>query len=394
MDAVTLAQLESQIDAGFSRLRFDPKIEARFCADYLAKRLRVVGLWAIFGLAVYNLVYFVDAAMVPDSLAETAFLRLYVFTPIALVCMAVALRWRHVHVYEPLTVAISVMGILVPMLAVANSTSPYLLIHQSFNTAVILFFIVALRPRFRAIVIGLVLMFAAQSVVVRQMVSFDATTYFGITIFYLILCVFLALSAYFFELADRQNFIHALHGQFLRAELQTHAERDRLTGLLNRHALARHEQAIWSGQQADQTVWALLLDIDNFKRFNDIYGHLQGDDCIRRVTASIADKVDPCALVFRFGGEEILVLAANTDRAAALNMAEAIRHGVEALHIPHGGNGGRDVTVSIGMAFATPRTKPLSTLLEEADAALYEAKRRGRNTVICADTEGKVADVA
>ncbi len=128
-----------------------------------------------------------------------------------------------------------------------------------------------------------------------------------------------------------------------------------------------------------------LIDADFFKAFNDEYGHLDGDECLRTVAraikASVRRPTDFCA---RFGGEEFVVILPNTDEVGALEVAELIRTHVRTLAIPHAAVvGGASVTVSIGMATTIPwRDRSCLDFLYDVDMALYRAKEAGRDCIV------------
>ena len=126
----------------------------------------------------------------------------------------------------------------------------------------------------------------------------------------------------------------------------------------------------------------IMVDIDHFKRFNDRYGHVQGDECLRRVGQALKSAVSRASdAAARFGGEEFVVVAPETDTAGALALAENIRQAVEGLRIPHEGNSAAPhVTISLGVV--TRYVSELATpeiLVDLADQALYRAKQTGRN---------------
>jgi diguanylate cyclase (GGDEF)-like protein/PAS domain S-box-containing protein len=167
------------------------------------------------------------------------------------------------------------------------------------------------------------------------------------------------------------------------------ASSDPLTGIANRRHLDRVIEREWLRAAREQTKLSiLLLDIDCFKLYNDVNGHLTGDECLRQVVAAILPVVSrPADLLARYGGEEFVVVLPNTDAAGARQMAEWIREAVEASRMPHVGNSPYGVlTVSVGCATMVPRPQTSHLhLLEAADQALYRAKSSGRNCVQMAE---------
>lgn len=162
---------------------------------------------------------------------------------------------------------------------------------------------------------------------------------------------------------------------------------DGLTLLANRRAFDEALLREWkSTQRSGNPTSLLLLDLDHFKAFNDLYGHQVGDDCLRSVSAAVVANVRrPRDFVARYGGEEIAVILPETDSPGALTVGEWVREAIEKLKIPHLGNpeGNGWVTVSIGLATAVSasgaKNETPEGLLLVADTALYKAKRNGRN---------------
>ncbi|MBR0669415.1 diguanylate cyclase [Roseomonas hellenica] len=175
--------------------------------------------------------------------------------------------------------------------------------------------------------------------------------------------------------------------KMLEEDLARLARTDGLTGLANRRAFDGALASEWLRARREQTPLSLLLiDVDHFKLFNDTYGHPQGDDCLRKVASAAAGVVRrPADLVARYGGEEIAILLPNTPPAGAALVAEEVRAAVEAIGLTHEGNPPSGVvTVSIGLAAALSPANfsdPMA-LVSASDAALYRAKRAGRNRVI------------
>lgn len=162
---------------------------------------------------------------------------------------------------------------------------------------------------------------------------------------------------------------------------------DDLTGIANRRRFSNFLDENWRrAQRLGHPVSMALLDIDFFKPFNDTYGHVAGDECLRRVGNALKPFARrPDDLVARYGGEEFAVIFCNTDQEAACHLIEKIRATIQELQIPHAyGTEVECVTVSAGVATLCPdiqsRVCPLD-LVEAADQALYQAKERGRNRV-------------
>ncbi|MBW8368245.1 MAG: diguanylate cyclase [Arenimonas sp.] len=164
---------------------------------------------------------------------------------------------------------------------------------------------------------------------------------------------------------------------------------DGLTLLANRRSFDEALEREWHrATRHGEPVSLIMADIDHFKPYNDLYGHVAGDRCLQQVAAAIAAGVKlEGAVVARYGGEEFAVILPRTDEAGAQEMAEHLRRRVEALGIAHGGNpvGGR-VTISMGTSTRTPpQAADFVSLMQSADQALYRAKGAGRNTVSSAE---------
>jgi diguanylate cyclase (GGDEF)-like protein len=190
------------------------------------------------------------------------------------------------------------------------------------------------------------------------------------------------------ELAEANRRLRALAGQ------------DSLTGLANRRAFDEALAREHMRSRRDKTELGLIMiDVDRFKKFNDLYGHLGGDDCLRCVGAAIGAAVlRPGDLAARYGGEEFAVLLPDTDEAGAAITAERIREAILGLGIPHTANLNGVVTISAGVASLNCADIEADRLIEAADQALYRAKDQGRNAVMRAGAakpdEGPAAIVA
>ncbi|WP_419711802.1 diguanylate cyclase domain-containing protein [Pseudomonas sp. NFX224] len=167
--------------------------------------------------------------------------------------------------------------------------------------------------------------------------------------------------------------------------LQRLMNSDGLTGLSNRRHFDEYMELEWRRALREQSQLSLLMiDVDYFKTYNDTFGHLEGDEALRKVAAAIRDaSARPSDLPARYGGEEFALVLPSTSQGGARLMAEKLRMTVEALKIPHISPAeGASLTISIGLSTITPQTgSNCRDLISAADKGLYLAKHNGRNQV-------------
>jgi len=182
------------------------------------------------------------------------------------------------------------------------------------------------------------------------------------------------------QLSEREREMAAANDR-----LTVMASHDLVSGLANRRGFQSRLEFEWmKALQSDGRLSVLMIDVDHFKLFNDTYGHPEGDACLRRIGEVLAAIANSCGgFAARYGGEEFCLLLPNSDSAHAVQVAERVRATVESLAILHLTSSGQTVTVSVGVATVTPGdAQPQDDVIEAADAALYAAKRRGRNAVV------------
>jgi diguanylate cyclase (GGDEF)-like protein len=168
------------------------------------------------------------------------------------------------------------------------------------------------------------------------------------------------------------------------AHLSRQAQTDPLTGLANRRTLAdRLETELAHGRESGTSVSFVIADVDDFKQINDTHGHQAGDEVLRSVAAALAGSVRSLDLVARYGGEEFAVVLAGSKLADARRLAERMRAAVEAIPVVGG-----PVTMSFGVA-EFPTYATVDSLVAAADAALYQAKRSGKNQVAASTVEAR-----
>lgn len=169
--------------------------------------------------------------------------------------------------------------------------------------------------------------------------------------------------------------------------LQQLATSDGLTGLANRRTFDENLQIEWQrGQRHGSPIALIMADVDHFKQYNDHYGHMSGDECLKRVAAALAGGLGrPTDLASRYGGEEFALIMPGTDLDGAKIVAQRICKAVFNLGIPHEGGvpDHRVVTISMGVASLIPEeNQQPDRIISLADEALYRAKQEGRNRVV------------
>ncbi|WP_213286616.1 diguanylate cyclase [Bradyrhizobium sp. sGM-13] len=187
---------------------------------------------------------------------------------------------------------------------------------------------------------------------------------------------------------------NAMAAQLSQRERELVATNDRLTvmasidmlsGLANRRGFQSRLDFEWmKAQQYHSELSLLMIDVDHFKLYNDTYGHPEGDACLTRIGEALAGiAADNLGFAGRYGGEEFCLLLPNTGLQKALEIGESVRATVQGLALPHITSSYCTVTVSVGVAATLPNdAQTPGELIEAADAALYAAKHRGRNTVV------------
>ncbi len=165
-------------------------------------------------------------------------------------------------------------------------------------------------------------------------------------------------------------------------EAEARASTDALTGLPNRRYFDEYLGLLAKRRRAEDRVGVLMVDIDRFKKLNDTFGHAVGDHVLREVSRAIADAVREDDVPARFGGEEFAVLLRNPSPQVAVEVGERVRRTVAALDLRRLGVPG--VSVSVGVAVAESPDVTLDVVVDEADQALYRAKRAGRDRVVAA----------
>ncbi|MDH5613753.1 MAG: GGDEF domain-containing protein, partial [Gammaproteobacteria bacterium] len=175
-------------------------------------------------------------------------------------------------------------------------------------------------------------------------------------------------------------------------KVQNEIFNDPLTGILNRRGLSKLLEQMKLNEAEQDSVSVLMIDIDNFKQFNDSFGHIIGDEVIKFVTNTITDNLKGRDITVRFGGEEFLVILPDT----ALNMAERVAlklcHAMKAAPLTQTSTRRKlgHITISIGVT-SNHHKEQMENIIERADSALYEAKKSGRDRVFSFPLAGDIS---
>jgi diguanylate cyclase (GGDEF)-like protein len=173
----------------------------------------------------------------------------------------------------------------------------------------------------------------------------------------------------------------ALANMALQDKLRTQSLRDPLTGLYNRRYMEDTlERYLNIAERNGSPTAVVMIDLDHFKRLNDVHGHAKGDAVLRDVAAQLVGALRPSDVVSRYGGEELTVILPGCGLADASRKAETLRARIESLSDLHG----TPITASFGLAVVPETSSGMSDVVKMADAALYEAKKAGRNCVVSA----------
>lgn len=180
-------------------------------------------------------------------------------------------------------------------------------------------------------------------------------------------------------------------------QLERQVMLDGLTGIANRRCFDLNLQKEFRrASRAELPLALLLIDVDHFKAFNDLYGHPAGDECLRVIAIAIEQQTRrPGDLTARYGGEEFAVLLPETESAGAMQLAERVRNAVRLLSIKHSGNPQQFATISIGVAVVWPPSPAVnaSDLVQQADTALYQAKSLGRDQVFLRSVAPEIINI-
>ncbi|POR03996.1 hypothetical protein AU468_04855 [Alkalispirochaeta sphaeroplastigenens] len=383
-------------------VRLPAALEQRFEQETGSERSRHLVLRTLVALILVNFFLVSDRFMTPDIMTQARIVRLGIITPVG-IAVALMIRRGIAPAFREFLMAlvtvVTGLGLLYLVLRSAHPQAIYyhhglILVLAYANNVVVLRFRAALAVSvlLSACYIGAIPFFALPlpvTVAAHYTLSLVATA--GITLF----------ANYGLEQGQRYSYLVGLRER-LRGDALVEANTrlaelsclDPMTGIANRRGLMAHLEELWNAS-VSWPVAIVVIDVDRFKLYNDRYGHLLGDTCLKRIAGALrATLRHQGDLVARFGGEEFVVVLPDTSVEEALAIAERMLREVQDLAITHsdGGEAGV-VTISAGVcvAWSGEGGSPLE-VIEWADRALYQAKERGRNRVVLSEQAGYSPD--
>jgi diguanylate cyclase (GGDEF)-like protein len=372
-----------QLKQGFGRLRFAGLLEKEFRDFYIGQNRTRGQLSGLIGLVLVLTVACIEFLFGNDTNRELInILRLGVLCPLlAAIVVAMYLPSLRPYYSEVAAIGVTLIGIVaiyICQLAALAGTS-YLL---SGVVLVLLYSCLFLGLRFNVGVSIATFLVA---------VFFGTGLKLGLPLDQLFYTAAILAATTVVGAISTYNLEHALRTNFLETRLLNDlAERDGLTGLYNRRIFDDFIRRIWRQSRREEVaIEIIFVDIDHFKIYNDLYGHQAGDDCLKKVAATIARSAKrPFDFAARYGGEEFVLVLYGPPHDYARTLPEQIRRNVLDLGIEHEGSTVESfVTVSVGVALAGPGSgRSLAGAVQTADEALYGAKQQGRNLVVFKDT--------
>ncbi|TYT74961.1 GGDEF domain-containing protein [Desulfobotulus mexicanus] len=382
--------LVSTMEKGFTWLCFPGILEKKYRQKELKRQKLLFPPMGSVALLFFIIYAVADYFMVPD-VYQTAWILRFLVALISipiLIAIASSSVQKHVDVLMLVALMSGVCSILILLLI---SRSPMAAHYHTGLFIFVIFIAISIRFRLALGVCLLILILYTTALPFMPAMPLPAKlNSFLVMGTIILLCL---VGCYQIEYRQRRDFLgnqmkknDALRLQHLNRHLTELSLSDPLTGLANRRHFDESLKLYWRrAERSGDPLAILFMDVDNFKAYNDNYGHPAGDECLKSIARILkAYSRRPFDLSARFGGEEFVMLLPHTGDDEARIIAEKIRSSLEGLAIPHAFSGVAGyLSMSIGVATAIPdETGDEQDLLESADAALYRAKSSGKNCVM------------
>ena len=367
-------------------LRFDSPIAAAYEAVLGEQRKREMGWSILIGLLLYNGFFVTSILLMPDNTTVNFIARFVLVTPGSLALIWLV-RQVSLETAEWLITAGMLNAYFAMIWLVWTSEAPLASYAIAELTLIFVFGAFTLNLRFLQCMIFLLTSSVGSFALIQSMPDLGSDLRAALRMQALAALLFCAYGNLQIELSRVRGFVRAWRAGEEASDMTALSLTDTLTGLRNRRAL---ERQVESWIRTDEPLTLIMIDIDHFKLYNDTLGHPAGDACLRRVATALTAALAPTrGVLARIGGEEFAVALHGPATQEAERLSERLRAGIAAASLAHPGrtDGTRIVTISVGAC--RPRLgsrTSLSELLSSADAALYKAKRAGRNRVMIEDS--------
>ena len=386
------ADINDSMEQGFPFLIFNRRLEKHYLSDTLDMRKDRFIIMGVIAVIIYNLFLITDKEMLPDIYLTAWKIRLGIVTPAMIMVLAI-MRWR--AFFRMVDFFIDFMIILTSVsiiLFLELSHHPNVVHYHTGIILIVMFGNIVVRLRFWHAFCVSWLTFLLYVLTVSRITLMPLPVMINSSVVMFSAIIFSLIANYQMENDLRWNYLRNLLKEIEtiglekdKEALESLSSSDVLTGLANRRHFDTLLDTEWRmGIRNGTPLSIIFLDVDDFKAYNDHYGHHAGDVCLQKIAAVIQRSVNrPHDLCARYGGEEFIVLFPDTSQESALQVAEKIRKSIELEDLPHSySRATSHVTISIGVASITPQMgMSQNSLVEMADHALYKAKELGRNQV-------------
>ena len=368
---------EEQLHAGFESLRFSDFLEEEFRDDYLQENFQKSRLVIGLSLIVVVVVTLINLYSNNGPSPVMGRFGVSLMTPMLLLTLFASYTGHRFLYQSMLALSGLVIGVAGAVVDVQAS-----LAGQGYYFAGQIGWIFIIWS-----MLGLLFSAAAGLCAVVSLIYMGCAAYVGLPAEQLFFEGFMLLNVNLLGGYSCYKIEHASRRTFLESHiLAQQAERDGLTGLYNRRAFDTYMERIWrQSRREGSQLTVMLIDIDHFKKYNDLYGHQAGDDALKQVAGVIANGVQrPLDLAARYGGEEFALVLYGPATDYVLDLPDRLRRRVLELGAVHeGATHTKFLTVSIGAAIVSAdSSRSLAGAIQMADEALYQAKEDGRNRVV------------
>ncbi len=377
-----LHKYDQQLKQGFKSLRFNPLLEKEFRIYFNARNVVKQRGAIILGILLLLLLAPLDLRLLdPQATTIYLFSRIWLTIPVLVIALFFTFKPKFQRFFPIFSfIIISFIGLTaVGMVAYAQAEQQYLPHEGIMLIIMVAFFLGGMRFKQSlscALLVCLTYMILTEIYVPPDNFRFHR--------YFLIFATSLigGVGAYTLEYQQRISFLQ-------RGALKNLAKIDSLTKLYNRGAINQKlNHLVDYAYRENKSITLMLLDVDYFKNFNDLYGHIAGDKCLVSIAKSLSNHCKrPLDFAGRYGGEEFLLVWFDTKSTEVDTLVEKVRTQINAQKIPHSESKVSDyVTISAGVVSGTPTIPDMSqTILHQADQCLYRAKESGRNRILIQD---------